>query len=264
MDAIDKGKNIKAVFFDIDGTLFSHTLKKIPDSTIESLHLLREKGILTFLATGRGMDEIEIMPVGRLPFDGYVTMNGHMCYDREKNLLHSIVMDEEDCRIFIKLFQEKTLPICIVEKERMYLNFVNDTVERIYADITTEVVPVGEYQGGDIYQFVVFDNPKEWEQWMTGTKKSKIHFWHPMAADILHSDSGKAASIGIILPFYELTKDEIMVIGDGENDIDMIEYAGIGVAMGNAEEIVKIHADYVTEHIDEDGLKHALEHYGLI
>ena len=85
-----------------------------------------------------------------------------------------------------------------------------------------------------------------------------------MAGDVLHSDSGKAASIEIILPFYDLMKEEIMVIGDGENDIDMIEYAGVGVAMGNADDKVKEHADYITTHIDQDGIKNALEHYNLI
>ena len=55
-----------------------------------------------------------------------------------------------------------------------------------------------------------------------------------------------------------------MAIGDGENDIGMISYAGIGVAMGNASDEVKNAADYVTDTVDEDGLANALRHFGLI
>ncbi|MGN0306045.1 MAG: HAD hydrolase family protein, partial [Lachnospiraceae bacterium] len=52
--------------------------------------------------------------------------------------------------------------------------------------------------------------------------------------------------------------------GDGENDMDMLRFAGIGVAMGNAAPQVKEAADYITAHIDEDGLEKALRHYGLL
>ena len=55
-----------------------------------------------------------------------------------------------------------------------------------------------------------------------------------------------------------------MAIGDGENDIDMLRFAGIGIAMGNAPSQVKETADYVTDHIDEDGVMRALKHFGLI
>ena len=55
-----------------------------------------------------------------------------------------------------------------------------------------------------------------------------------------------------------------MAFGDGENDIDMLHYAGIGVAMGNASDLVKSNADYVTADIDDDGIEKALKHFGII
>lgn len=59
-------------------------------------------------------------------------------------------------------------------------------------------------------------------------------------------------------------KEEIMAFGDGDNDIDMLRYAHIGVAMGNAGENVKTHADYVTACVDDDGIYKALKVYGLL
>ena len=55
-----------------------------------------------------------------------------------------------------------------------------------------------------------------------------------------------------------------MAFGDGENDMEMLRYVGIGVAMGNASDAVKAAADYVTDTVDDDGIEKALRHFGLI
>ena len=63
---------------------------------------------------------------------------------------------------------------------------------------------------------------------------------------------------------YGISLEETMAFGDGENDMDMLKFVQVGVAMGNADEAVKTSADYVTAHIDEDGVAKALHHFGLI
>ena len=67
---------IKAVFFDVDGTLLSHTLNDVPASTRRAIDKLRSRGILTVVATGRHMEEFNKLPVSSLPFDGYLMLNG--------------------------------------------------------------------------------------------------------------------------------------------------------------------------------------------
>ena len=134
---------IKAVFFDVDGTLFSHSLKKIPESTMESLDLLREQGIQIFVATGRSLSEMDKMSVGDIDFDGYVTLNGQACYDRDRNPIYQSNIEDEDTEIIVKLFNEKKIPIAIVKEDDLYLNFVNEYVEKVQADITSEIREVG-------------------------------------------------------------------------------------------------------------------------
>ena len=63
---------------------------------------------------------------------------------------------------------------------------------------------------------------------------------------------------------FGLPRLECMAFGDAENDLDMLAYAGIGVAMGNAPEAVKHAADYVTASVDEKGIEQALRHFRLI
>ena len=63
---------------------------------------------------------------------------------------------------------------------------------------------------------------------------------------------------------HTLSPEETIAFGDGGNDISMLRFAGIGVAMGNAEDDVKASADYVTAGVDDDGIRKALSHFGLL
>ena len=91
----------------------------------------------------------------------------------------------------------------------------------------------------------------------------KATSWHKRARDIIVKEGGKDIGIQEILQYYNLDLSQIMAFGDGDNDIKMLEIAGIAVAMGNGNDNVKAMADYVTDDIDEDGIVNALYHYGI-
>ena len=74
----------------------------------------------------------------------------------------------------------------------------------------------------------------------------------------------KATGMKRYLEYVGIPREDSIAIGDGPNDLQMMDYAGIGIAMGNAREEVKKRADMVTSHIDEDGLYHALDRLGLL
>ena len=85
---------IKAVFFDIDGTLVSFKTHKLPDSTVRVLDLLREKGIKVFIATGRQLQSINNL--GTQEFDGYVTLNGGYCLAGKDKVIYKHNIPSED------------------------------------------------------------------------------------------------------------------------------------------------------------------------
>ena len=88
--------------------------------------------------------------------------------------------------------------------------------------------------------------------------------WSPDFADILPAGGGKPNGLAEMLKHFGWTKDEAIAFGDGGNDVAMLQYVGLGVAMGNACDAAKAAADYVTADIDKDGIAKALQHFGLL
>ena len=95
-------------------------------------------------------------------------------------------------------------------------------------------------------------------------KHSVTTRWHPEFTDIVPENISKAEGISRVIAGYGIGREEVMAFGDGGNDVEMIEYAGIGVAMGNALPDVRKHADYVTSTVDEDGIVAALRHFRIL
>lgn len=248
----------KAIFFDIDGTLVSHTSRCVPQSARRALDKLSEKGILRIVATGRSMLELDILPVKDIVFDGYVMLNGQLCLDAERNIIAENPISGADKACLLRLFNEKKLPIVLVEKDRLYINFVNEQVEIAQNAVSTPVPEIGTYTGNEIYLAVAY-LPKEAEcdfiAPLTGCKATR---WNHFAVDIVADTGGKVAGIKEYLKAIHVDKSETMAFGDGENDIGMLQFVQTGVAMGNAEPIVKKSADYITSSVDEDGIMNAL------
>lgn len=81
--------------------------------------------------------------------------------------------------------------------------------------------------------------------------------------EVMNKGVTKGNAVRILADIYGITREEIIAIGDNENDISMIEYAGLGIAMGNAEELLKNVADYITGDYQEDGVAEAIERFIL-
>ena len=82
--------------------------------------------------------------------------------------------------------------------------------------------------------------------------------------EVTANNVNKATAINSILDEWKLDKNEIIAFGDSNNDLEMLDYVGVGVAMGNASDNVKNQSDYVTLDNDSDGIYYALKHFGII
>ena len=81
--------------------------------------------------------------------------------------------------------------------------------------------------------------------------------------EVMNKGINKGNAIRILCKLYGIDKDDVIAIGDNENDISMIEYAGMGIAMGNASESLKERADYITGDYLDDGVAQAIEKFIL-
>lgn len=256
---------IKAVFFDVDGTLVSHKSKSVPQSAKEAIERLREKEVKVLLSTGRHIHELKDMPINGIEFDGYVILNGQIGLDKNKKLIYSNPFGKEDVEGLLRIFHKKEYPFVLVNADGHYMNFVNEFVEMAMEGVSTPVPPIREYQGEDLYQATVFILPKEDEEFSKKLPKGcKMARWGTHGVDIIATEGGKAVGVKYFGDVLGILPEEMMAFGDAKNDMDMIAYAGIGIAMGNGEECLKEIADYITTDVDDDGVWNALQKFGML
>lgn len=256
---------IKAIFFDIDGTLVSFNTHEVPVSARHALATLREKGIKVFIATGRHLHAINNLP--GLEFDGYVTLNGGLCYAGRDKVIYKHAIPRGDVKSLLHYMDEKPMPCVFVREKDMYINFVNDTVTDVFNMLNFIEVPqidLHTLDEEDVLQFIAFfDNEKE-EEVMKRLPHCRATRWFHSFSDVVPQGGAKTIGIRKIAEYFGIRPDEIMAFGDGGNDLEMLRETHIGVAMGNAEDHVKAVADFVTTSVDEDGIANGLRQYGLI
>lgn len=253
---------IKAVFLDVDGTLLSHRIKDVPGSARQALAQLSETGVERVVASGRHLMEIKTLPVRDISFDAYITLNGQLCYDAQDNVFYENPLG--DTEEILALFNSKTIPIMLIEKQEMYINFINDDVVQACKAVSTPLPIQREYTGSTIYQAIFFISQEQLEKIAERLKNVEITRWNDHAVDVVAKGGSKVAGIREYLARKGYTRDECAAFGDGENDREMLDYVGQGIAMGNASDLVKRAADYTTTDIDQDGVRNGLRYLGLI
>ena len=234
--------DIKAAFFDIDGTLTSFVTHVVPRSTIDALHALQKKDVKVFICSGRAPSYMGVV-LDTIPveFDGIVGLNGQFCTTRD-GLDYRHPIDLHDVEIITDWLQSHTDVVAnYAESNYGYFNRINATFQiSPYVDKATEAEIAG----------------------MCGNVRGVR--WHPDVTDLIPADGGKAVGMQVVLEHFGWSRDNAIAFGDGGNDVDMLRFAGIGVAMGNATDEPKTVADYVTDSVDDAGISNALHHFEIL
>lgn len=263
----------KALILDIDGTL-TNSKKEITEKTRQAIFSVMQKGHKVVLASGRptpGMRQaaasLEFEKNGGylLSFNGARIVecrSGQVVYQRilPLTLLPGLYRfaKENGCGLITYLGEEvisaflpdqyveteariNGLPIRPVEK---FVEFVDFEINKCLMTAQPSVAEALEKQLQAKYGDV-----------------ASIYRSEPYFIEIMPKNVDKAASIDQLLPILGVTRESTICCGDGFNDISMIRYAGLGVAMGNAQQAVKDAADYITGTNDEDGLVEVIEKF---
>src|SRR5574344_328150 len=249
---------IKAIFFDIDGTLLSYNTHQVSRGTIEAFEQLHRKGILTFISSGRHRLLIPDFPI---TFDGYITLNGGYCYMRDKVLLSNPISQEESDR-WLRYVKQTGMVTMSFLRDELYVNYIDEPTRSFQRQLDFKMpvlIDTEELIGREVYQFIAMQPEGKDATVQSMLPHCRLPRWHPLFSDLIPSSNSKAEGMKRILEHCGLTREESMSFGDGGNDVEMIDYSGIGVVMGNALDDVKTHADFVTSDVDHEGIYHALK-----
>lgn len=263
----------KMIALDLDGTL-TNSNKEISEYTRETLLQLQKRGGIVVIATGRPIQGA--LPIARLleldVYGGYiVSFNGGFIMDCKTN---TIVFRAEIPEELVKQLGEAAckyqVPILTYLGDTILTEDTTDAYVRLEAGINH--MPVKALH--DFKTEVTFPVPKclmvadGWyiETILPKLKKSfegvlNVFRSEPFFLEIMPLGVDKASGLKKLLEITGIKREELIACGDGFNDISMLEFAGLGVAMENAQEAVKAVADVVTVSNDNDGVAQIVEKY---
>ncbi len=262
----------KLVALDMDGTLLNDN-KKINDRVKKAIADAREKGVKVILSSGRGFKGIEKY-VRELQLDELVvSLNGAVVTDASgERIVFSIHMEPDVSRRIMELQREYDIFSINFIGEKMYVEEFNEKAMYFATFEGVEVIAVGNmmefYNSQPIGKMLMIEEHEKYGMFKQRLLEElgqyiNATFSLPDFLEIYNINVNKGIILRKVAEYYDIKREEVIAIGDGENDISMIEYAGLGVAMENAMDSVKNAANLITKSYVEDGVAHVIEEYIL-
>lgn len=257
----------KAVFFDIDGTLWNEKMQ-IPQSTKKSIGALRATGNYAFLCSGRSKANIRTKELLEIGFDGVVAACGtYIEYQGEK--------------VFEELLSEGQISHALAVIEKYHMLAVLEGPRYLYVD-------AGEFSDDPYVTYLKRELGKDVKSVAGNTEfeinklsidlkgadlDSVVNELEEQFHVIVHNDwlieilpkgYSKATGIERVCELLDIKQADTYAFGDSANDLEMLAYVAHGIAMGNASPETKQIAEFVTTDIMKNGIREGLKHYGLI
>jgi len=258
----------KAVFFDIDGTLWDDKFQ-IPDSTRQAIRMLRENGHLTFLCTGRTMSYIQDEQLLSLGFDGVVAGCGTYVEKDKKILLYKKLEQDKLVRT-LKTLEGQDFPIVFEGRENLYVDeeqFGDDPfLQVLKSSISNKLIPItGNEEHWEVSKISIDIRGRRCREILESLSDIYDVIYHGTDfVELVPKSFSKATGIACACEKLGIAHEDTYAFGDSMNDYDMIHYVKNGIVMGNGLEEVKAIADYVTSELHKDGIYNGLRHFSLI
>ena len=241
-----------AVFLDIDGTLISDSFN-ISDDNLKAIADARAKGHMVFINTGRSWGNIPEVLSEQFDLDGIISGSGAMITMGEKTVWKSCMSKELVGRVMKYIFDNPRYWAIFEGLNNVYM-VPNE--ERQRRDFQIFIESPEDYKKiceSDEIQVIAMGKivPDDFKELF---KDDLTVFQFDTYADCVVKGLNKAKGIEKVLELTGIKRENTIAIGDSNNDYDMLEFAGVGVAMANAQPEVKEAADIITLSNDEDGL----------
>lgn len=275
----------KIILIDVDGTLLDYE-NKLPESAKMAIRQARQNGHKVYICTGRSKAEVYdyIWDIG---LDGMIGGNGSYVEDNGEVIMHQLITAEQ-CKHVVDWLHDRHLEFYLESNSGLYAseNFevVADPVIKVYCqrkgkentdqltvrDVFPEMIYGGELYRDDVNKIsFVLSSYQDHLDSITEFPDLKPGTWGGKGEIVLFGDLGvkditKAHAIDVLLKHLGAKKEDTFAFGDAKVDIPMLEYCGVGVAMGSGGDEIKAMADYVTDDVEKDGLYNGFVHFGLI
>ncbi len=250
------------VFMDLDGTLLDNG--KPAANIVETIALLKANGHIPIIATGR-VPQLLYDVHETLGIDSYIAANGNFIL-YEGQVIHERYIPKKIVNRFLQEADNTGFDLAI-EGVTGYVAYRKETdLVNLFSEVFHIEEPIIDRDftnRNEVLAFVVFEDdivP------MLRGKFPELVFnrANRFGYDVNLQGGLKVNGVKFLIEYMKLSEDEVYAIGDGYNDIDMLASIKNSIAMGNAYPEVKAVCNYITTSVNEDGVRKALEHFGLI
>lgn len=259
----------KAVFFDIDGTLWDEHMQ-VPPGTVAAIHKLRENGHYAFICSGRSRASIQAEELlSNIGFDGILAACGTYIEYRGGVVFERTLSDAELCEL-TGCFKRQGQPLILEGKRCLYGDMEYFSGNRYILNLKKSLgdgfVPLAANEGNyDANKATSYFDGGDIEQVKQELADSFDLIFHTAKVfEIVPKGYSKASGIRWICDYLKVPYENTFAFGDSINDIEMLSYVRHGIAMGNATDVAKKSAEYVTADIWDDGILKGLKHFSLI
>ncbi|WP_026694552.1 Cof-type HAD-IIB family hydrolase [Peribacillus kribbensis] len=249
MDQVGEDKNIRLIALDMDGTLLNEK-QEISQENIKAITEAQEKGVHVVLSTGRALASCRELSKSLNLSSYLVTVNGSEVYDEKGRLIQRNRIDNEHIRMMHELSKKYKTRIWAVTTEKVWYEGFPEDIE------AHEWLKFGFDTEDDETRNIILDTLKK-------TEALEVSNSSPTNIEVNALGINKAKALKHVCERLGIQIKEMMAVGDSLNDIAMITEAGVGVAMGNAQDAVKEAADWVTGTNTEHGVAQAIRHWVL-
>lgn len=262
----------RLLVLDLDGTL-TNQKKEVTEHTLKTLLQAQEAGVKIVLASGR--PTYGVAPLADLlqldKYEGYVlSYNGGEIIDwKTGELMYKNLLDPTVLPYLYTCANDNGFAILSYEGKYVLTEHPDNEYVRHEAMLNKmEIKGVDNFLAAiahPVAKCLIVGDPERLallEQQMYAHLKERMGVFRsePFFLELVPKGIDKALSLGVLLQEIGLTREDMVAIGDGYNDLSMIQFAGMGVAMSNAQQVVKDNADFITLSNEEDGVAYAVNH----
>lgn len=261
----------KMMAVDIDGTLLD-SQNRLTGEVKHAIRLAVSKGLIFTICTGRPIQGVEPL-IDEIGLDiPFITYNGAMVVmGKSRQIIYEQNLTSEDSMRIMELGNMFGTTIIVWVKNKLYVNRLDERAEMYARSINFHPVVIDNPENllkDGATKILFYDTVERIHEYESKAGQYvgnmvNYHTSKPMYLEFVDKNASKAIALQKMGEYYGISREEIIAVGDGENDLSMIKFAGLGVAMANAEEEIRKAADFVTLSNDENGVAYVINRFVL-